>query len=309
MNIIVHSLLFSDLDIIVIDATNDFDVLRLHTVLRANVDRLRAEAVTGPGTECSPVIRSMSDDDLIRMLDRVKVMRAFDLTGVVEAVSEIRVGQIASSNPMAQQSAADVHSEDNEEETTPQQPLERDSSHTAKDLPTSANIKVDVGLVIFQGFDRIASPLIKRDYVQGHAFTTSLLRSISHLARSINACTVLTNSASAPRSSLSKPNRQGQGEQSAGTLKPVSHPSIFSSCHLTPLHHKLLDTHVDLHLMLSKLPRSGVDAQICYNSDVGQGSTRYKSANVVEVLLDKAGTKTGRWFAFDITSQETLKPM
>lgn len=277
MNIIVHSLLFDNLDIVIIDATNDFDVVQLHTVLRANVDRLRTEAVTGPGTESSPVIRSMSDDDLIKLLDRVKVMRVFDLTGVVEAVSEIRMGQ-------------------------------RDS-HVAQEASTSANTAVEVGLVILQGFDRIASPLIKSDYVQGHAFATSLLRSISHLSRSANACIILTNSASTPRSSLVKPNQQDRGEQSAGTTRSVAHPSIFSSCHLIPLHQKLLDAHVDLHLMLSRLPKSAVDAQICYNSGVGQGSTRYKSVNVVEVLLDKIGTKTGRWFAFEVTSQETLKPM
>lgn len=70
----------------VIDTTGNLDILRLYTQI---VRRLQSDASL---LEKFPVQSEQVEDLAAKVLERVKIMRVFDLVGVMEAVGEIREG-------------------------------------------------------------------------------------------------------------------------------------------------------------------------------------------------------------------------
>lgn len=70
----------------VIDTTGNLDILRLYTQI---VRRLQSDASL---LEKFPAQSEQVEDLAAKVLERVKIMRVFDLVGVVEAVGEIREG-------------------------------------------------------------------------------------------------------------------------------------------------------------------------------------------------------------------------
>lgn len=86
---------------VVIDTTGTFDILCLYSTI---LSRLRkhpalhaaqaASGQSGAGTGADEREQDERDlsDEAIEVLDRVEIMRAFDLEGVVEAVEEVREG-------------------------------------------------------------------------------------------------------------------------------------------------------------------------------------------------------------------------
>lgn len=127
----------------VIEATVAFDVLSLHRGLCAQL------ASSG---------RNVIDAEA--MLDRVKIIRAFDFFGIVEALDEIKdASNSAPKPPMA------THVSDSDEEggamllDWPASPGQK--ATTPEDPPKGR------WLLVFLGFGQIVNALFKRDFVQG----------------------------------------------------------------------------------------------------------------------------------------------
>ncbi|KAF1996548.1 hypothetical protein P154DRAFT_537911 [Amniculicola lignicola CBS 123094] len=72
----------------VIDTTGNFDVLAIYSGI---VSRLRSDSSLFQGLARSTAGQEMAVEDVAaKVLDRLKIMRVFDLVGVMEAVGEIR---------------------------------------------------------------------------------------------------------------------------------------------------------------------------------------------------------------------------
>jgi hypothetical protein len=75
----------------VIDTTGNFDVLRLYTLIVAQLSR-RPDAQASLHSSLKSGPEATIEDLAARLLDRVKIMRVFDFVGVREAVGEISDG-------------------------------------------------------------------------------------------------------------------------------------------------------------------------------------------------------------------------
>jgi hypothetical protein len=80
--------------------------------------------------------------------------------------------------------------------------------------------------------------------------------------------------------------------------------SIFSSTTVRPSLGKAFTYHVDLHLLLSQLPKRRRDAEIAFGGKAGRG----EFVNVIEVLADRVNRRLGMWSVFTIDKSGSLKP-
>jgi hypothetical protein len=186
----------------VIDTTGNFDILRLYTLvvsqLQHQPDVLASlRVLTG---------EAKVEDVAAKVLDRVKIMRAFDFVGVSEAVSEIREGLEGRRNerkiaeekvgvevPVREQEPVkktlanrtyvpDSEDEDDDEEmlfdseatitrvAPPVQDPEPEPAHATKEISKTEDPGAERGKVKFiliENLAQVLNPLLKKDYVQG----------------------------------------------------------------------------------------------------------------------------------------------
>lgn len=90
-------------------------------------------------------------------------------------------------------------------------------------------------------------------------------------------------------------------------------PSIFTSVTARPALGKTFTYCLDVHLLVSRVPKGVGDAKSVYaaSQQVGEGrksETRQAQwVSVVEVLQDRYGDRTGRFGIFDIDSDGMLR--
>ncbi|KAI4714664.1 hypothetical protein J4E89_000345 [Alternaria sp. Ai002NY15] len=190
----------------VVDTTGNFDVLRLYTMIVAQLSRqpdvqtsLRSTLNQGPETP--------TEDLAAKVLDRVKIMRVFDFVGVREAIGEIRDGiekkkdgERASSTekkkttlpieqpaqeeppvekmPVKRTYVADSEDEEEDEEmlfdldltgTTTAQPVQ-DPEPIRIEASQNTDAGVEPGpikIVLIDNLAQVLNPLLKKDYIQG----------------------------------------------------------------------------------------------------------------------------------------------
>lgn len=80
--------------------------------------------------------------------------------------------------------------------------------------------------------------------------------------------------------------------------------SIFASTIVRPALGKAFGYHIDLHLLLSQLPKRRRDAEIVFGGKSGRG----ESVGVMEVLADRDDERVGAWSAFTIDKSGSLRP-
>lgn len=99
----------------VVDTSGNFDVMRLYSFLLARLQDdagLLQRYLRDAGAEGSSI-----EDVAAKMLDRVKIMRAFDLVGVMEAVGEVRDELEGRTQPPAETTVEEPKSREQQEET------------------------------------------------------------------------------------------------------------------------------------------------------------------------------------------------
>ncbi|KAK3197655.1 hypothetical protein GRF29_216g807332 [Pseudopithomyces chartarum] len=285
-----------------------------------------------------------AEDVAARVLERVRIMRAFDLVGVMEAVGEVRdelegrKTQVAEALPTnggvdeePQKEKSDITTQEHfpSEEVRKQQDAEEQkkvpkrtfvadsddedellfgdepvatgtSSLTpTEDLPEIAEDEilfvdgVDERIIVssppwnspvespaappqpiqsetdappkrstFLLIDNLAhvvSPLLKKDYAQAHALTSSFLLTLSHLTRTHVIHTVISNPTILPKPPATTPNPNT-------TTRPQHPPppSIFMSNKEVPALLGFLAPYLDLGVLVHKMPRSKKDANAVY---------------------------------------------
>lgn len=276
-NDLVHGLLVAHLlsslkaTATVIDSSHSFDLRRLFRAIEASLRGDREAA--------------------IKVLDRLKIMKVFDYVGVSEALVELQEESEAraissSSDPTnkAVPKATIPDSQDDEDEEVLDSPSPEKKAPEDDDGDTEAP-----NLLIIDSISQLIAPLIKNNYTQGQALLSSLMRSLGHLTRSQDLCTVVLSTA------LS--NRPSPGE---GIL------SLFRSCTIRPLLGSGLGYLVDVHLYLHRLPRRFAGS---HDAESGHQSKLGRMVSVLEVVQDRHGGRFGRWSPFEYGEDGRLMNM
>lgn len=194
----------------IIDTTGNVDVLRIYTVL---LSRLRRNSELCQKQAALHDTKDLTIEELAaKVLDRVKIMRVFDLIGVVEAVSEIKGELEGISNPSEVQHLQEEKSEpkaaleqkvakrtvveDSEDEDdnmlfdldSPPPVITTSPPPNAKLIPQEGSVEASnqgftvgqtkTSFILVDNLAHVLSPLLKKDYIQG----TRILSPYFHLS-------------------------------------------------------------------------------------------------------------------------------
>ncbi|GAB7322136.1 hypothetical protein MBLNU13_g03156t1 [Cladosporium sp. NU13] len=288
--IATHLLSLSQCEATIVDTTNSFDVRRLHKRLvsalqeRKNSDDAKAEAM--------------------QVLERVRIMKAFDFVGMTECVAELRESLEAREQwkaqpepesdlkepkaPVPRGTVGDSEDEDDMLEDVESVSLEKPPP------PTRSEEKLPEDhlqhLLVIDNITYVASPIIKNSHVQGQALLATFMRSLAHLTRAHDICTILHNAV--------------MTYQPKSTTEPT--PSIFSSCTLRPALGKSFAYLLDMHLLLHRVPLTAADAKSTYAAHDAIPKSSEKLTSVLEVLQDRHSNRVGHWSAFKADADGNL---
>jgi hypothetical protein len=288
--IATHLLSSTQCEATIVDTTNSFDVRRLHKRIvsalqkRKNVDDAKTEAV--------------------QVLERVRIMKAFDFVGMTECVAELRESLETREQEKSQQEPGSSSKE-------PKAPVPRGTVGDSEDEddmlddaepvppekpppPTRSEEKLPDDrpqhLLVIDNITYVASPIIKNSHVQGQALLATFMRSLTHLTRAHDICTLLHNAV--------------MTYQPKSTTEPT--PSIFSSCTLRPALGKSFAYLLDMHLLLHRVPLTAADAKSVYAAHSAIPKSSEKMASVLEVLQDRHNDRVGHWSAFKADADGNL---
>jgi hypothetical protein len=140
------------------------------------------------------------------------------------------------------------------------------------------------------------------------------MRSFTNLTRQYNITSVVLNSviqnrASNPLKSKDEdeviPTSTPWMQESKDIFHLSNHPSIFISNSVKPALGRSFSHYIDIHILLSRLPRRRLDARLVY-AGTGVGPPRNdippqaEMVNVAEVIIDRWDGRIGRWCGFTI---------
>lgn len=266
-----------------IDATQALDVRRLHQGLSTAL-RLRDN-----GHDFA--------QQSVAALDRVTIMKVFDFVGLTESLAELR--DTLEGRPPTHLTAEAQLPEakdtlaprgtvgDSEDEEDDDDLLSNQSRPATKPQQQQhAHPQLRPSLLIIDNMTQLAAPQLKSDSTQGSALLAALMRSLAHLTRAFDLCTVVLNS---------------------GSLRPTARlasPSIFQSCLLVPPLGSAFTHSLDMHLLIHRLPRLPADARALYGRSEHGGTVGM--ADVVEVVQDRHGGRVGRWAPFRVEADGRL---
>jgi hypothetical protein len=286
----------------VIDSIGSFDVLQLSQILSCHI----------PGSE-SRHNQDTDSTELEKNLERVKLMRVFDFIGLTEAVGELR-NELESPTKRSELEIPDSEDEGDEmqfgdtEVSCPKVPAnDMDSLHYPSDRQW---------LLIIDNIAYITSSLLKSNHIQGHALLTMFFRSLAKLSQDHDICTLLVNNVvakrSAPNASHSIPTSieaqlQPETQHAPEQYHFQGHPSIFASTTIRPALGKTFASFVDLHLLLSVLPKTKQDARILHGEHSNHIAQKVMFAYVLEVMTDRWNGRVGKWAAFHVGDDMVVK--
>ncbi|KAL9628962.1 MAG: hypothetical protein Q9204_005551 [Flavoplaca sp. TL-2023a] len=303
-----HLIASEDGDVALI-ATTDPPLARLRDILLRRLDRqawepefrqsgyvYRKEARTG----------DPSQDIQIRvtsMLERVRLSRVFDFPGVAGAIGEFSARLDKGENQQRDTAMRDedferVRAAANNQGITEKNSLMSETNDdtikrsTVADL--NAPIHLPASMIVIDHLANVVGPMMTKSQTQGHAMLMSCIRSLQHLTRRHNICTVLVNAA------------VGIRRQSTQYLrKSDDQVSVFNSTLGKPALGKLFSYLIDTSIFLTILPRSKEDAESAYGVD--RVDSDFTRVGVIEVLKDRKGSREGRWSSFVIAAGIELR--
>lgn len=286
--------------------------------------------------EMSPPPRPTEDAEKTaeKALERVKILRVFDFVGVVEAVGELSE-ELREDHPAGKDKNQETQSRtrpspqrkprteiadsDEEEDDSEEDMLFVSPKPTTKPSSPPSDPLEKIGMIIIDNITQPLTPILKANYARTQSLLTTFLTSLRHLTETYNLATLLLNTASAPKSSsfayLKTNNNNNHNAnhnhnhnvnaipQSTYVPDPLfSTPtfadqvSIFASTSVRPALGKTFAYQLDLHVLVSSLPKRRRDAEVV----VGRKSGRAEVVGVIEVLADRGDERAGMWAAFCI---------
>ncbi|KAF2455951.1 P-loop containing nucleoside triphosphate hydrolase protein [Lineolata rhizophorae] len=325
-----HLLAQSSWHVAVIDTTGTFDVVRLLDVL---IHRLRAQV-------CSESTSVASDEELAKraegLLERVRIMRVFDFTGLMEAIRELKEklgepnrmvvehgrgigsGRTESGcNKVTRAMIPDSEDEDDEMLLDPSPEKNLDGLEETLSMESDEVTKEAENLlkmIVIDNVTHVAGPTLKKNYVQGQAFLTSFLRELTYLSRENRLGVILLNTTVTPRDVPSEKSEGTMPDQTNAARENlpncINQHSIFTSTTSYPALGKTFPYYLDVHVLLSSLPRTTANAVNIYGSGNGRISATKPAqlVNVLEVLADRWEARIGHWCSFTIEKGVELLP-
>ncbi|KAF2161742.1 hypothetical protein M409DRAFT_27799 [Zasmidium cellare ATCC 36951] len=247
----------------VIDSSLSFDLLGLYHALESS----------------SKESQNMNQDAKV-MLERLKIMKVFDCIGLAEAVGELRENlehppEDVQAKPVPKSTIEDSEDEDEmlDDPLPKRQPPMPAPDETKKEPPRH--------LLIIDNISKVISPLIKSNYTNGQAGLASLMRSLRHIAREHELCTVMFSTAS---------NKPATEDDTA---------SLFASCTIRPALGPTFGQLLDVHLYLHQIPSRKV-------AEADNPGSTVEMVNILEVVQDSIGVRYGRWAPFLCKADGTL---
>ncbi|KAI9796952.1 MAG: hypothetical protein M1833_005898 [Piccolia ochrophora] len=254
----------------VVDTTGSFDVGRLRGVVMARV-------MVGAGGDGNAGHSGEERERIVgNVLDRVKIMRVWDMVGLMEAVGEVREGlERRGSGKGRSEVVAGSQGEDEDEE------MVEEEEEAVETLPER------VGVIVIDTITNVVAPVMSKSQVQGHALLITFARSLSLLTAHHSLLTLLINNVVS-----TTPRRQNPPHA------PSTDASIFASTHGKPALGRSFSYCVDTHVMLSKVARGREDAEMAVEVGKGKGKVGWREVGVCEVLEQRFGPGKGRWGCF-----------
>ncbi|KAF2020627.1 hypothetical protein BU24DRAFT_416299 [Aaosphaeria arxii CBS 175.79] len=317
----------------VLDTTGNFDVMRLYSQILARLKKSHGSDGGDAGVEEKAAgvlarVKIMRVFDLVGVKESIwEIKEGLEVTGEQgrdEMEKEVEQRGMMPADDVAvgdvrEKVIADSEGEEDDEEILFQTQDESITPFVVSDDTAAAGMIGDgkdtvqvegkVGFILMDNFAHVLLPLLKKDAVQANAFASALFRTISHLTQTHSLTTILTNPASVPRTTASpqpKPNNEGKFNIPPHTphqtqRQPVPPPSVFSSNKAIPALGHILPQVLDLHLLVSEMPRREEDARVMASRGGEQGSGYRRNVrgvemvSVVEVLADRWGGRVGAW--------------
>ncbi|KAH7135650.1 hypothetical protein B0J11DRAFT_518863 [Dendryphion nanum] len=332
----------------VVDSTGNLDVLRIYEIALSRLkedEELRKKNMRNDNENEGVQI----EDVAAKVLDRVKIMRVFDLVGLGEAIREINDGlegvrkveqeksegngeekpareEVNAVKKTVEKKTVIADSEDEEDEEILFQPdptpaaseafhqqspalpePELETSSRLDKKPSEQEGKID--FILIDQLAHVLSPLLKKDHIQANAFASTFLQTLNHLTHTHTLLTLLLNPSHPSRENPHPaPNLHSNPQatilEPARPPNPIPTPSIFTSNKSHPALANLLPPYLDLHLLVSRLPRRKEDARALAKYGVDERGNRRRNVRgvemvgVVEVLVERDGDRGGEWAAF-----------
>ncbi|RDI84779.1 Alpha-glucosidase [Venturia inaequalis] len=317
----------------VIDTTGTFDLLRLHEVIvtrvKSNILTKRARQIGDLQPEMSPPPPPTEDAEKTaeKALERVKILRVFDFVGVVEAVGELSEElqdvrpteentetQPKSKPPPQRNQRTQIADSDEEEEEDSEEdmlfasplPVPKPTSPPPQPPPNTLD---RIGMIIIDNITQPLHPILKINYTRAQSLLTTFLTSLRHLTTTHNLATLLLNTATAPKS-FHTYHSNTIAPQGTFVPNPLAAPptfsdqvSIFAGTNARPALGKTFIYQLDLHLLVSSVPKRRRDAEIVVGGKSGKGEL----VGVIEVLGDRGDERVGMWSVFRIGKDGNLK--
>ena len=230
------------------------------------------------------------------MLNRVKIMRVFDFTGLVEAIGEIGERNAGQEKAKGVQTPVKTTSRRREIEDSEDESLSEEVSVSGVDdqnRPDSRSNANRIGAIAIASITNIISSTVSKSPVQGQALLSSFMRSLQYLTAHYQICTIVINAAIGLNPSSNPEHRPRSADENV---------SIFASSLGRPALGLSFTHMVDVIIYLSSIPSTMTDAAAAY----GHRSHAWQETLILEVVRDKRGAREGRWAAFEVDSSVKL---
>ncbi|KAL9124471.1 MAG: hypothetical protein Q9217_006198 [Psora testacea] len=300
-----HLLAHASGEVAFIDSTGSFSPIELRDVIAFRLSILsqrgsfeQADCVYKRplAAECFDGTEIMQEATSI--LDRVKVMRVFDLAGVAEAVGEVTemitedpsVVDIGAKGRAISAELREISDSEDELESI----NDSETGPRLRDRPKPE--PPPVGMIIIDSVTNVVSSMVAKNQLQGQALLATLMRSLHQLTSRHHICTILINAAVATNTFMNSEYQR----------RPEENVSSFASTLGRPALGKTFTYLIDTSIFLSAVPESKHDATWAYGERTGP--QEWRSAIVLEVLKDRNGARQGRWAAFEIASKVEVVP-
>jgi hypothetical protein len=165
-----------------------------------------------------------------------------------------------------------------------------------------------VSFVLIDSIAHVIKPMLKNDYVQANSLLSTTLRTVSNLTHTYNLTSILLNPSLPARTeastlSSSTPHTASHPRIPTPPHPPQNHPnvptvmpSIFSSTTTIPMLGTTFLRALDVHLLISRLPRKRKDVRGFY---AGRRDT-VEGLSVVELVEDRSSGAVGGWGSFGL---------
>lgn len=107
----------------------------------------------------------------------------------------------------------------------------------------------------------------------------------------------------APPTTSAQQQQETPAPNASTAAAPDPTPSVFASNALRPALGKTFPYFLDVHLLVSMVPRRKRDAERFYAAGGEKAGKGVGFASVVEVLLDRCGDRVGRWVGFAVDKE------